>query len=327
MAGERFGLEPTDAETSLVRPPADIRPRPLADFEAQLAESEIRHEWLRAENARLGLEVLHARESQAAAERTQQRQTVLLAVIAHELRNPLTPIRTAAYLLNDVAPEALPRLQETIERQVVQLSRLVHDLVDVSRMMTGKFSLDPSIVEMSGIIDAAIDACRPAMDARQQTFNVEVPSCAIEVHGDQGRLVQILSNLFDNASKYATAGSEIRLSVVVHDGAVVMTLSDTGIGISAELLPEIFELFVQGTHAAGIDRSGMGIGLTVVRELVEAHGGTVVASSAGADLGSRFVVTLPLAANGGQPRSVVASPLTQGEAAAPKDVLPGRPQG
>ena len=147
---------------------------------------------------------------------------------------------------------------------------------------------------MAVIIDEAVDACRPAMDTRLQNFAVQVPSCALEVDGDPVRLAQILSNLLDNASKYTPDGGEIRLSVAVVDDAIVMTVSDTGIGITAEALPHVFEPFVQDTHAIGFNGVGLGIGLTVVRELVEAHGGKVVANSPGNGLGSQFVVTLPL---------------------------------
>ena len=134
------------------------------------------------------------------------------------------------------------------------------------------------------------------MDVRLQHFGVLVPACALEVDGDPVRLVQVVSNLLDNASKYTPNGGEIALSVVVSDGTMVLNVSDTGIGISPEALSKVFDPFVQDPHATGFNGFGMGIGLTVVRELVEAHGGTVVASSRGKDRGSQFVVTLPLLA-------------------------------
>jgi len=181
-----------------------------------------------------------------------------------------------------------------MERQVVHMARLVSDLLDVSRASTGKLTLERRVVEMAVIIDQAIDACRPAMDTRLQHFAIQVPSCALDVYGDPVRLVQILMNLLDNASKYTQASGEIRLTVVVIANALVLTVTDSGIGITAEALPNIFEPFAQDTHATAFNADGLGIGLTVVRELVEAHGGNVVASSAGSGLGSQFVVTLPL---------------------------------
>ena len=188
------------------------------------------------------------------------------------------------------------------------MSRLVDDLLDVSRVSTGKLRLERRGVELVGIIDAAVDACRPAMDTRLQHFAVQLPAHALEVHGDPVRLAQIVSNLLDNASKYTPERGEIRLSVVVADDAIVLSVADNGIGITPEALPNVFEPFVQDTHAIGFHSGGLGIGLTVVRELVEAHAGTVVASSAGTGLGSRFVVTLPLASPGGHDISASLPP-------------------
>jgi len=286
--------EEISSERSMEPPALASLKRPLTLYELALAEHGRRHTQLREANEQLVLVALGAQELQAAAEQEQRRQTELLAVVAHELRDPLSPIRTAAALLSRVRIEELPRVQAIIERQVAHMSRLVGDLLDVTRVNTGKLRLERRVVDMAGIIDEALDACRPAMDTRLQHFGIHVPSCAVEVHGDPVRLVQILSNLLDNASKYTPDGGNIGLSVVVVDDAIVMTVSDSGIGISAETLPSVFEPFVQDPHAIGFNGVGLGIGLTVVRELVGAHGGNIVASSAGNGLGSRFIVTLPL---------------------------------
>ena len=271
--------------------------RPLTHYELALAAHENRHSELQEANEQLVRAAIGAQELQAAAEEAQQRQTEFMAVLAHELRNPLTPIRTAAALLGRVRADEplLRRVQAVIERQVVHMAKLVDDLLDVSRTHTGKLRLERRVVEMAGVIDEAVESCRPAMDTRLQHFGIHVPLCALEVNGDPVRLTQILSNLLDNASKYTHVGGEIGLSVVVVDHAVVMTVSDSGIGITAEALPKVFDPFVQDTHAIGFNGFGLGIGLTVVRELVEAHGGHVIASSAGSGLGSQFVVTIPLA--------------------------------
>jgi diguanylate cyclase len=175
------------------------------------------------------------------------------------------------------------------------MSRLLNDLLDLSRVTTGKFTLERQIVEMSDLVSDAIETCRHSVDARSQRLSVHKPSCALEVNGDPARLTQIFVNLVDNASKYTPDNGEINLVIEVVDDAIVLTLSDTGIGITAGALPDVFEPFVQDAQAIAFNDAGLGIGLTVVRELVEAHSGTVIARSAGSGLGSQFVVTLPLA--------------------------------
>ncbi|MDB5802561.1 MAG: hypothetical protein JWL63_3500 [Rhodocyclales bacterium] len=277
-------------------PAVRVQPQDVPTRALVLAEHERRHAQLQEANENLILAALSAQELQSAAEQAHRQQNDFLAVLAHELRNPLTPIRTAAALLGRVRTDEplLRRLQTVIERQVVHISRLVGDLLDVSRVNTGKLRLEREVVEMAAIIEAAVDACRPAMETRQQRLHVDLPTYPLEVNGDPVRLTQIVSNLLDNASKYTHNGGEIGFSVQAIDDALVMTVSDDGIGITAEALPNVFEPFVQDAHAIGFNGVGLGIGLTVVRELVEAHDGGVVATSAGTGLGSQFIVTLPL---------------------------------
>ncbi|HEY0661168.1 MAG TPA: diguanylate cyclase [Lysobacter sp.] len=289
------GEEPPSAR-SLQLPALASLQRPFTHHEFASAEHERRNVQLREANGELVLAALSAQELLAAAERSQQQQKEFLAVVAHELRNPLTPIRIAAEMLGLVHADEMPRYQAIIEQEVEHMVRLVSDLLDVSRVNTGKLRLERRVVDMTSIIDEAVDACRPAMDTRMQSFRVQVPPRALEVDGDPVRLAQILRNLLDNASKYTPKGGDIGLSVTVEGDAIVMIVSDSGIGISVDALPRVFEPFAQEPHAIGFSGAGLGIGLTVVRELVEAHGGTVVASSAGTGLGSRFVVTLPLIA-------------------------------
>ncbi|MEP7056370.1 MAG: diguanylate cyclase [Caldimonas sp.] len=288
---------PPDERTVEALPLASLQ-QPLSRYEQALDASKHRHAQMREANEQLVLAALGAQTLQAAAEQAQRRQTDFLAVLAHELRNPLAPIRTAAATLASFQTDEpmLPRMQAVIERQVVHLSRLVDDLLDVSRVSTGKLRLVRGPVEMRATIDTAVDACRPAMDMRMQRFDISLPASALTIDGDPVRLAQIVSNLLDNASKYTPDGGEIRLAAEVVGGSAVITVTDSGIGISAEALPHVFDPFVQDTHAIGFNGAGLGIGLTVVRELVEAHGGSVVASSAGSGHGSRFVVTLPLLA-------------------------------
>jgi diguanylate cyclase (GGDEF)-like protein len=268
--------------------------RQLTPYEVALAEHDRRYEHLREANEQLVLAALTAQDLQAAAQRAQQQQKEFLAVMAHELRNPLTSIRLASTMLAQSDGGDPARMQAIIEREVTHMARVVSDLLDISRVHTGKLRLERCIADLAGMIDAAIDACRPAMDMRQQHFIVQLPARPAIVDGDPVRLVQVFSNLLDNASKYTPEGGQVVLAVTVLGDTVAISVSDSGIGISAEALPDVFEPFVQDGHALGFNGVGLGIGLTVVRELVEAHGGSVVASSAGHGQGSRFVVTLPL---------------------------------
>ena len=272
------------------------------------AQADLAHDrhyaHLREANEQLVLAALTAQELKAAAELAQARQMEVLAVVAHELRNPLTPLRTAAAMLRRARADEplLLRVHEVIERQVMYMGRLVGDLLDVSRAHTGKLRVERQPIDLRQLIDQAVDACRPAMDARLQHIGVFVPSCPLIVAGDPVRVVQVLCNLLDNASKYTQVGGEIGLSVAATEEAVVITVSDNGIGITPEALPKVFDPFVQDAHAIGFNGAGLGIGLTVVRELVEAHGGRVVASSAGTGFGSQFVISLPLVAGAVSPQ-------------------------
>lgn len=248
-------------------------------------------------NEQLVLATLAARGQEAQAQEANRRQVAFLAMVAHELRSPLMPLQLAGQLLDRVRLDErlLLKLQATIIAQVAQISRLIGDLVDGSRVTTGKFSLEWEAVEMGAILDTAAGTCRGAMGTRQQQFHRTVLPGPCHVAGDPVRLVQVFANLLDNASKYTPAGGSIALEAVVLPDLLRVTVRDSGIGITAQMLPRVFELFVQDAHAAVVNRSGLGIGLAVVRELVESHGGTVVASSGGAGAGSSFVVSLPLA--------------------------------
>jgi signal transduction histidine kinase len=251
---------------------------------------------LRDANEKLVLAALNSRELEAEADQVRGRQVAFLAMAAHELRNPLLPLRLAAQMLSRPrTEEELKKLQETINGQVSHLARMIGDLLDGSRISTGKFRLERRIIDLSAVLDFAIETCAPAMDASHHRFKRLGPSGPLSVDGDQMRLVQVFSNLLENAAKYTPAGGEIALTTAVLEDTVAITVSDNGIGITAQALPRVFELFVQDEHATAHDVGGLGIGLAVVRELVEAHGGSVVASSAGKGLGSQFAVSLPLA--------------------------------
>ncbi|OWP69395.1 HAMP domain-containing sensor histidine kinase [Pseudomonas sp. K2I15] len=250
---------------------------------------------MREANAQLVIAALSAQDLQAAAERALIQQKNILALVAHELRNPLTPISMIAGRLARVPSAELPRMQSLIEGQVQHMSRLVEDLLDVSRASTGKLRLDCKILNIVPIIERAIEACTPSMLAQKLHFTSQVPEEQFMINGDSIRLTQILGNILGNAIKYTPPGGIVRLSVTLERNLLVLSVIDTGIGISAQALPFIFDPFVQDVHAVGFNGAGLGIGLTVVRELVEAHGGTVIGMSDGDGLGSEFVVTLPLA--------------------------------
>ena len=252
---------------------------------------------LREANEQLVLAAIAAQELEADAGAAHRRQITFLAMVAHELRNPLTPIMQAAELLDRPSTDdsRLLRLQGVIKRQVAHMARLIDDLLDGSRISTGKFRLERSTVEIADILNVAVETCRPAMDTRLQKFTMQPLPGPLGVHGDAVRLTQIFSNLLDNASKYTPHGGEVALAVELLDRVIAITVSDNGMGIAVEALPHIFDLFVQDARAKALHSGGLGIGLAVVRELVEAHGGTVVGRSAGRDLGSEFVVTLPMA--------------------------------
>lgn len=257
-------------------------------------EEQRLYQTLREANTQLVIAVLSAQDLQATAERALSQQKSVLATVAHELRNPLTPIRMIAERMVRLPSDQLPRMRELIECQVQHISQLVDDLLDVSRASTGKLRIDRREIDMMPILSGAIDACGPVMIAQNQHFDVHLPDGILRVNGDPGRLAQILHNLLANAAKYTPVGGKIKLSVTVGADVLRISISDNGIGVSAEALPFIFDPYVQDEHAIGFNGAGLGIGLTVVRELVEAHGGKVIGMSEGNGKGSEFVVTLPL---------------------------------
>ena len=263
---------------------------------------------LREANEHLVLAVVSAQKLQSKAEDIHQRQVMFLAMVAHELRNPLNPIRMATELLQHAQANEglLGQVQGILRRQVSHLARLVDDLLDGARASAGKFRLECGPIALREILSPVIDAAQPAIAQRQQTITTSLQSEAILVHADPLRMAQVFSNLLDNASKYTQRGGEIGVALDCAGSIATLRISDNGIGISAEALPQIFELFVQEPHARAHDRQGLGLGLAIVRELVEAHGGTIVASSPGRGLGSEFVVTLPVLLEGSSDRTTAS---------------------
>ena len=247
----------------------------------------------RSRPAPAGCAELHcARE--VAADLAISKQVEFLAFVAHELRNPLTPIRTAAALLTHANAKELEWAQHVIERQVAHMSRMVDDLLDVARGKTGKLRLSIAAIELRDCIDVAAASCHPAMEKRHQRLEIRGLGQGFPMQADGIRLTQILCNLLDNASKYSADGQVIQLDVRRLAETVEMSVVDSGIGIAPAALTAVLEPFAQTPHAVVFNASGLGLGLAVVRELVQSHGGHVEASSEGIGRGSRFVFTLPL---------------------------------
>jgi signal transduction histidine kinase len=227
-----------------------------------------------------------------------RRKDEFLAMLAHELRNPLAPIRTAVQLLRlkELAEPQRDSARDIIERQVEHLVSLIDDLLDVSRITRGVIALQRQPVLLGAIVARAVETARPAIDARRHVLNVEMPDELLTVDGDKTRLVQVLSNILHNAAKFTEPGGRIRLRCAREIGGAVITVADSGVGISAEALPTIFDLFTQSATGPAHPHGGLGIGLALVRRLTEMHGGTVAAHSDGVGHGTTITVTLPVLA-------------------------------
>jgi signal transduction histidine kinase/CheY-like chemotaxis protein len=234
---------------------------------------------------------------------TNEQKDRFLAMLSHELRNPLAPILTAVQLLEfgELADPRLKRARDVIERQVRHQARLIDDLLDVSRITSGKLALRLEPHNLKAAIAYAVERCLPGMDAKNQQLRVELPDEPLPVEADLVRLEQILTNLLTNANRYTEPGGTIWLTAARVDGEALVQVRDTGIGIAPAQLTRVFDLFTRGETAAVHHQGGLGLGLALVKHLVELHSGTVEAQSAGLGKGSEFVVRLPL---------VVAAPVT-----------------
>jgi signal transduction histidine kinase/CheY-like chemotaxis protein len=231
-------------------------------------------------------------------EQADNRKDEFLATLAHELRNPLAPIRNWVNVLRLTrSDERGSHIWDMMDRQVSHMVRLVDDLMELSRITRGKIDLRIEAVELAPVIAAAVEASRPLIEGAHHTLTVEIPDEPIVVSADAVRLAQIVSNLLNNAAKYTDDGGSILLSVRRDGSQAVITVKDTGSGISPEALPRVFDMFVQEELRDHRPKGGLGIGLTLVRSLVEMHGGRVEAHSDGPGKGSEFVVRLPLSAS------------------------------
>ena len=225
-----------------------------------------------------------------------QRKDIFLATLAHELRNPLAPIRNAAQMLGSpkLGPEQLQWAQNVIQRQVKHMAWLLDDLLDVARITQGKLDLKKQHITLNSVVDSALEAARPVLDSKSHQLTVTLPSESVTLDADPLRLSQVLSNLLTNAAKYTDAGGHITLSGRVENGTLSLSIKDDGIGIAPESISRIFAMFSQVEDAAVRSEGGLGIGLALVHGLTALHGGTVGARSEGLGRGSEFIVNLPI---------------------------------
>jgi signal transduction histidine kinase/CheY-like chemotaxis protein len=252
----------------------------------------------------MSLDVTERRTAEEELKGVNQRKDEFLAMLAHELRNPLAPIRNAAQILrtHSTGKPEIEWARTVIERQTRHLVRLVDDLLDVSRMVRGKMVLKKSTVDISELVQHAVDTSQPLIRTRRHHLHVSLPPGPLTIQGDLTRLAQALANLLNNAAKYTDEGGQIWLDVSTDSGEVVLRVRDTGPGIAPALLPHVFDLFTQAERTLDRSQGGLGVGLTLVKLLIEMHGGTVearnaapqsIAEGAAGGQGAVFIVRLP----------------------------------
>jgi signal transduction histidine kinase len=228
-------------------------------------------------------------------ERSDQQKNRFLSMLAHELRNPLAPIRSAVDVLRlgGQNPEEIAWARDVIDRQVTHLVRLVDDLLDISRITLGKIRLVVNTLDAAELVTAAVEISRPLIEKNSHELVLAVPDEPVPMIGDRARLTQVLSNLLNNAAKYTPPGGSIHFSLDHEDDSAVFRIRDTGVGIPQNMLDKVFDMFIQIDHSLDRAHGGLGIGLTLVRELVQMHQGRITVTSAGLDEGSEFVIRLP----------------------------------
>jgi PAS domain S-box-containing protein len=286
--------------TSFVCVPLRARGQVLGTLTFAMAESGRRYSEMHfraaedvASRAAIAIENALLVDALKAADR---RKDEFLAMLAHELRNPLAPVRNAVSLLRRGGDgEEAKYAQDVIERQVLQMTRLVDDLLDVSRIAKGKIELRKTRIALATAVSNAVEAARPLIERGRHELSLEMPAIPLFVEADAARLAQIFSNLLTNAAKYMDPGGRIRVQIDQEDNTAVVRVGDTGTGIPESMLGPIFDMFVQVERSEDRSQGGLGIGLTLVKRLAEMHGGTVEAKSEGPGSGSEFTVRLPLA--------------------------------
>jgi signal transduction histidine kinase len=247
-------------------------------------------------NSALQVEVAERRRAEQALREEHKKKDAFLSTLAHELRNPLAPIRNALEIMRLSAdnPQVQDSARAMMERQIAILVRLIEDLLDVSRITQGKLRLNPEPLRVREVVDQALEISRPLIDKARLKLEVQTPAGGVRLVGDRVRLAQVLANLLNNAAKYTDPGGGVRLSAEQEGGEVVFRVRDTGIGIPVEVLPRIFDWFTQVDQGAQRAQGGLGIGLALVRQLAQMHGGRVEAHSGGPGKGAEFVVRIPI---------------------------------
>ena len=265
-------------------------PRAWSEDEVALVEAVVERCWAHIERVR----------STEALVEADRRKSEFLATLAHELRNPLAPIRNGLELLRleSTKPELQANVRAMMERQVGHMVHLINDLLDIARVSSGKVVLKVEPLDVQAVVASAVETSLPLIEAGGHTLEVDLPPDTLPVEGDAVRLSQVLGNLLSNAAKYTPQGGRITVSARREGMQAVIAVSDTGIGIAAEALPDVFEMFTQVSRSIDRARGGLGIGLALVRHLVQLHGGSVSAASAGINQGSTFTVRLPLGSAG-----------------------------
>ena len=246
--------------------------------------------------SKVARDITQRREAEQALRDADRRKDEFLATLSHELRNPLAPIRNSLHILRLSGSEdpAIVQARGILERQVGHLVRLVDDLLELSRITRGKTELRRDRIELATVIASAVETSKPLIDAAGHALELSIPDEELWVDADPLRLSQVFANLLNNAAKYSESGGKIWVSARREDAQVVVSVRDAGIGIAHDMLPRVFEMFAQEAGAMSRAQGGLGIGLTLVQNLVEMHGGSVEAHSAGRGKGSEFIVRLPL---------------------------------
>ncbi|MEO8069984.1 MAG: ATP-binding protein [Acidobacteriota bacterium] len=287
--------------------------RATRDLERETAARERTDDLLRTTTEDLAARVRESAEARQLAER---RTDEFLAALSHEIRNPLAPIRAAVELmrLTGTSDPVIERARGVVDRQVQHLTRLLDDLLDVNRMTHGHLALQTAPAALSDIVAAAVETSRPIIEQRRHRLTMELPDAPVTLEVDAARLAQVLSNLLSNAAKYTPVGGDVQITAALDQRHVVIRVVDSGIGIAADVLPNVFDVFMQGGSARTSGADGLGIGLTLARRFVEMHGGSIHVESKGLGQGATFEVRLPRphafsnAPQGGD-RGVPASPL------------------
>jgi signal transduction histidine kinase/CheY-like chemotaxis protein len=270
----------------------------VAAFDKMLDEVQYRDKALREANTALSMEVVDRKAAEAALKEADRRKDEFLATLAHELRNPLAPIRHAVKLfeVRGATDSQKEWAREVIARQVQRMALLLDDLLDVSRITRGRLELKKDYVGLQALVATAIESARPLIEDKHHSLELSLPPEPIELEVDPLRMSQALSNLLTNAAKYTDEGGSIKVTAALEPEGLAIKVKDTGIGLSAAVMPRVFDMFSQVDSAIDRAEGGLGIGLALVKGLLALHGGTVDVTSAGLGQGSEFVLRLPLSA-------------------------------